>query len=231
MNSGIVLIDKPQGKTSFFLVKVLRKLTGIKKIGHAGTLDPLATGVMVMLVGKGATTLSNQLIGHDKIYDMTILLGVKTDSLDTDGNVTAKSDVVPTIEEIEKAIETFQGDTKQTPPMFSAKKVDGKKLYELARKGQEIKRKEVDVWMKIELLEYTYPNLKLRVHCSSGTYMRTLADDLGDMLGSHGTVSELRRIKSGPFSIEKCTPFESLKADSLNIQEIDENSKNYIFTT
>lgn len=231
MNSGIILIDKPEGKTSFFLVKVLRKLTGIKKVGHAGTLDPLATGVMVMLVGKSATTLSNQLMGHDKIYEMTILLGKKTTTLDTEGDVIATSSKKPSEDAILNAIKSFQGHTKQVPPMFSAKKVGGKKLYELARDGKQIERKECDVWMKIGLIEYVYPYLKVKVHCSSGTYMRTLADDLGEMLGCYGTICQLHRTKSGPYCIEECIPLDQLDSDSINIREIDESSKNYIFST
>ncbi len=231
MSSGILLIDKPTGKTSFFLVKVLRNITGIQKIGHAGTLDPLATGVMVMLVGKGATTLSNQLIGHDKIYEMTILLGKQTTTLDIDGEVINESSIVPTLEEISEKIQLFQGSTTQIPPMFSAKKIGGVKLYDLARKGVEIERQPINVWMKIDIIEYKYPNLKLCVHCTSGTYMRSLSDDLGKILGCYGTISQLRRVKSGPFEIKDCIKLEELEKNNIHLRRIDDTCKQYSFST
>ena len=231
MNSGILLIDKPIGKTSFFLVRVLRKITGIRKIGHAGTLDPLATGVMVMLVGKEATRLSSKIIGHDKTYEMTILLGSKTTTLDTDGDIIKECDLIPSHEEVSKALIKFQGVTNQTPPMFSAKKIDGKKLYELAREGKEVARKSISVTMKIELIDYSYPNLKLRVECSSGTYMRTLADDLGEELGSFGTTSQLRRIKSGPFNIKDCIELDKLEEKTLKLLSIHEVCEEHCLTT
>ncbi len=210
IDSGLLLIDKPSKKTSFYLVHVLRKVTGIRKIGHTGTLDPIATGVMVMLVGRNATKLSSQMVSHDKIYETTIRLGVRTTTFDDEGLVTDQSEIIPTLTQIEEVLLEFQGSTKQIPPMYSAKKVAGKKLYELARKGVEIERQPIDVSMTIHLINYEYPFLTIKTHCSSGTYVRTLADDIGYKLGCFGTVSQLRRLKSGPFSIEECLPLDQV---------------------
>lgn len=221
-SSGIILIDKPIGKTSFYLVHVLRKITGIRKIGHAGTLDPLATGVMVMLIGKNATRLTPKLIGHDKVYEMTILLGQQTNTLDTDGSIIQTSSIIPQKETIDATIASFQGTTQQIPPMFSAKKVAGKRLYELARRGEEIERKPINVTMKLTLLDYAYPYLKLRVYATSGSYMRTLADDIGKQLGCFGCVSALRRLQSGPFSIEECVLLENLNPQAFPVKPLDQ---------
>ena len=227
MKSGILLIDKPAGKTSFYLVYILRKLTGIKKIGHAGTLDPLATGVMVMLIGREATRLSDKFIGHHKTYETTIFLGARTTTLDSEGDICETSPFQPSLEQVKEALSDFQGSTFQTPPMYSAKKVQGKKLYDLARKGEEIQRKPCQVWMQIDLLEYTYPLLRLKVHCSSGTYIRSLADDLGSQLSCFGHIQQLRRIQSGPFSIEECHALENITKDAIPLRTIDENSLLY----
>lgn len=202
LSEGVLLVDKPQGKTSFSLVTALRRLTRIEKIGHAGTLDPFATGLMVMLIGKNFTRLSQNYLCQDKEYACKLHLGVTTDSYDCDGKMTATSSLIPTLADIEKALRSFQGTVMQTPPMFSAKKVDGKKLYELARKGIEIERKPVAVTLKTTLLDYTYPHLCLNVSCSKGTYVRSIAHDLGNLLGCGAHLSELRRIRSGTFHIK-----------------------------
>lgn len=209
-SQGILLLDKPQGKTSFYLVAVLRKITQIRKIGHAGTLDPLATGLMVMLIGQNYTRKTPEIIGHDKEYETTILLGKATDSYDLDGKVTMTSDYIPSYEEITSCLVSFQGLILQTPPMFSAKKQNGKKLYELARLGKEVERKQIAVTVKTTLLSYTYPYLQLRISCSSGTYIRTLADDLGKMLNCFGSVAALKRIRSGPFHLDDAISLETL---------------------
>jgi len=213
---GILLIDKPQGKSSFFLVSVLRRLTGVKKIGHAGTLDPLATGVMVMLIGREFTRLSDQFLTTDKEYEATITLGQATDSYDSEGEITDSSDKVPTLDQVQLALKSFQGDVLQTPPMYSAKKVNGKKLYELARKGQIIERKSVPVKMTTTLIDYTYPLLKVTVKCSKGTYIRSIAHDLGLALETFGHISELRRTKSGSFNIKDCLTLEALESKGIN---------------
>ena len=202
INEGILLVDKPRGKTSFSLVTALRRLTRIEKIGHAGTLDPFATGLMVMLIGKNFTKLSQDYLCQDKEYECKMLLGISTDSYDCDGQTTSTSTLIPTLSDIEKALASFQGTLQQIPPMFSAKKVDGKKLYELARRGVEIERKAVPITIKTTLLDYTYPYLSLNISCSKGTYVRSIAHDLGQLLGCGAHLSELRRLRSGSFHIK-----------------------------
>lgn len=200
---GIVLIDKPKDVSSFSLVRLLRKKTGIKKVGHAGTLDPFATGLMILLVGKKYTRQSDTFLHHDKSYTVTIELGKATSTYDTEGEVTHTSDIVPSIEEVKQVITQFQGIQQQVPPMFSAKKVNGKKLYELARKGIEIERKAQTVELSIQLINYTYPFLELSINCSKGTYIRSLAHDIGQILGCWGHATQLKRISSGPFSLDQ----------------------------
>jgi len=197
-----LLVDKPEGKTSFSLVTALRKLTRIETIGHAGTLDPFATGLMVMLIGKNFTRLSQTYLCQDKEYVCKLHLGITTDSYDCDGKTTATSPLIPTLADIEKALLSFQGTVMQTPPMFSAKKIDGKKLYELARKGIEIERKPALVTLKTTILDYAYPYLSLNVSCSKGTYVRSIAYDLGNLLGCGAHLCQLRRIRSGNFHIK-----------------------------
>lgn len=213
---GILLVDKPVGKTSFSLVSALRKRLGVKKIGHAGTLDPFATGVMVMLIGKNFTRLSDQLLCQDKEYVAQIRFGITTDSYDCDGETIATSDIIPTLAQLEEALTHFQGEIDQIPPMFSAKKVNGKKLYELARKGTEIERQPVKVRVAITLISYEYPFAHIRVSCSKGTYVRSLAYDIGKMLGCGGHLSQLRRTRSGAFRIEDC-----VDGSKLNDPEVD----------
>lgn len=201
---GILLVDKPEGRTSFSLIRALRKLTGIKKIGHAGTLDPFATGVMVLLVGREYTRLSDKLLFQDKEYLATVSLGVSTDTYDCDGKVVARSKKAPSLEEIHKNVEKFQGEIEQIPPMFSAKKVRGKKLYEFARKGELVERLPARVRVETKILEYTYPNLSLRITCSKGTYIRSIAHELGQLLGCGAHLSKLKRTRSGQFCLEEC---------------------------
>jgi tRNA pseudouridine55 synthase len=207
MNSsaeGIFLVNKPKGKTSFSLVGMLRRHLGVKKIGHAGTLDPFATGVMVMLIGKKFTSLSDSFLNDDKEYVAEVKLGVATDSYDCDGVVTGESDLVPTEEAVFAAIANFQGKVMQTPPMFSAKKQNGKKLYELARKGEIVDRPAVPVEIHTTILKYEYPYLILHVKCSKGTYIRSIANDLGIQLGCGAHLTNLERTRSGNFHIDQC---------------------------
>ncbi|HEX4839207.1 MAG TPA: tRNA pseudouridine(55) synthase TruB [Rhabdochlamydiaceae bacterium] len=202
ISEGVLLVDKPEGKTSFSLVTALRKLTRIETIGHAGTLDPFATGLMIMLIGKNFTRLSQTYLCQDKEYVCKLHLGITTNSYDCDGKTTATSPLIPTLADIEKALLSFQGPVMQTPPMFSAKKIEGKKLYELARKGIEIERKPALVTLKTTLLDYAYPYLSLNVSCSKGTYVRSIAHDLGNLLGCGAHLCQLRRIRSGNFHIK-----------------------------
>jgi tRNA pseudouridine55 synthase len=216
---GILLVDKPKGSTSFSLVRLLRKRLGVKKIGHAGTLDPLATGVMVMLIGRRYTRLSDNFLCHDKEYVAEICLGITTDTYDAEGMVTAQSSHVPTLEDIQTVLKLFQGETKQIPPMFSAKKKQGKKLYELARKGQEVVRDPVKITLQTHFIRYEYPYLELRIACSKGTYIRSVAYDLGIELGCGAHLTNLRRTRSGKFNIEDCLNEAELHASSFNLQD------------
>lgn len=211
MREGILLVNKEKGKSSFHLVSLLRRLTGIRKIGHAGTLDPFATGVMVMLIGKQYTRMSDHFLNDDKAYEATVFLGRSTTTYDIEGETIASSDIEPTYEEIEEAVMSFQGTTMQVPPMFSAKKINGKKLYELARQGIEIERSAKPVNMIIQIQDYSYPKLKLFVKCSKGTYIRSLAFDLGEVLKTHAHLSELNRTASGQFMLEDCVETEQIK--------------------
>src|SRR5579862_792222 len=201
---GILPIDKPAGKTSFSLVSLLRRLTRVQKIGHTGTLDPFASGVMILLIGKKYTRLSDQLLSKEKQYVATVYLGITTDSYDIDGTIVNHSSYVPSLDEIEKAIAQFQGTLLQTPPMFSAKKVQGKKLYELARKGITIERQPETVTLHTTLLSYEYPHLKIHVRCSKGTYIRSLAQDIGQFLHCGAHLSALSRVQNGAYTLSHC---------------------------
>jgi len=215
--NGILPVDKAPGATSFQIVTLLRRLTGVETIGHAGTLDPFATGVMVMLIGREFTRRSDEFLTSDKQYRATLHLGIATDTYDLDGQVTQRHPHVPTLHEIELAIRPFCGETLQIPPMFSAKKVQGKKLYDLARKGITIERQPVKVRIEIEFLSYTYPHLDILVDCSKGTYIRSLAHDLGIALGCGAHLSALCRTRSGAFTLENCVPHAHLKNPEFNL--------------
>jgi len=212
---GILLIDKPKGMNAFKLVSILRKKTNVKKVGHAGTLDPLASGLMVMLVGKNFTRKSDSFLNKDKAYQAVICLGSATNTYDQEGSVTDQSAYIPTLEEVNNAIASFQGKQLQTPPMFSAKKMGGKKLYDLARAGITIERPAQPVEMLITNVDYAYPYLKLDVACSKGTYIRSLAHDIGIKLTTYGHLSDLRRTKSGEFLIENAHTLENLQDTPL----------------
>lgn len=207
---GILLVNKQFGSTSFRLVSLLRKRTGIKKIGHAGTLDPFATGVMVMLIGREYTKQSDQFLNSDKQYRTTLHLGVTTDSYDLDGNLVETNPTIPTLEQVQNAVEQFQGNISQTPPMFSAKKVKGQKLYDLARKGITIERAPVQIQVNIQILSYVYPKLELLVDCSKGTYIRSLGHDIGQKLGSGAHLCSLQRTRSGNFMLSECIEEEKI---------------------
>jgi tRNA pseudouridine55 synthase len=201
---GILLVNKPKGKTSFSLVGVLRKILNVRTIGHAGTLDPMATGVMVLLIGKRFTTQSDSLTGQDKAYEAIVTLGSSTDTYDAEGQTTATNDTIPTLETLQKTLSHFNGMVEQTPPMFSAKKINGQKLYDLARQGKEVERQKIVVAMRTTFIEYHYPEVRFTVDCSKGTYIRSIAHDLGQMLGCEAHLSGLIRTKSGPFLLDQC---------------------------
>lgn len=217
---GILLVNKPKGLTSFSLVATLRKRLGVKKIGHAGTLDPFATGVMVMLIGRNYTRLSDQFLLKDKEYIAEAFLGASTDTYDSEGIIQSNSDLIPTLEDIQTVLMGFQGDIEQIPPMFSAKKINGKKLYELARKGQEVVRAPVKIHVIIQLISYQYPFLQLKVECSKGTYIRSLAHDIGQKLGCGAHLTNLQRTKSGSFYLEDCVDGTALRDPLTPVETI-----------
>lgn len=217
LKEGILLVDKPEGRTSFSLIRSLTKLIGVKKIGHAGTLDPFATGVMVMLIGRRFTRLSDILLFEDKEYAGVAHLGTTTDSYDCNGKVVGRSKKVPTYEEILEAAQYFQGEIQQIPPMFSAKKINGKKLYEYARKGLSIERRHSTVQVHLQITKYEYPCLYFSVQCSKGTYIRSIAHELGNMLGCGAYLEELRRLRSGNFSIDQCIDGRLLDCSDFDV--------------
>lgn len=217
LQQGILLVNKPQGKTSFSLIRSLRKLTGIQKIGHAGTLDPFATGVMVILIGKEFTKLSQKLLCEDKEYLAKVCFGVSTDTYDCDGKVVASSKKIPSLEEVEKALTQFQGEIEQIPPMFSAKKIKGEKLYNLARQGIEVARPPCKVRLFTTLISYNYPHLCLKIECSKGTYIRSIAHELGVQLGCGAFLAELLRTRSGTFRLEDCVEGAHLEKSDFEI--------------
>lgn len=208
----IIPINKPAGITSHTVVNKLRKHYGIKKIGHAGTLDPFATGVLILLVGRESTKRSDEFMKQDKIYRTKLKLGYISDTYDKDGVIQAYNvQKVPTRSEIESIIDSFIGEISQIPPMYSAIKINGKKMYELARKGQtiDIPPRLVNIY-SITILDYAYPYLTLDIACSSGTYIRSLGYDIGIKLGTGAYLEELERRQSGEFNIENCYTLDTL---------------------
>lgn len=210
--NGIIIIDKPCGKTSHDMVSFIRRLTGIKKVGHTGTLDPEATGVLPVCIGN-ATKACELLTCQNKAYRAELALGMTTDTLDAQGEILTEQPVLCTKEEIEKAIMRFVGESEQIPPMYSALKKDGKKLYELARQGISVereKRKITITSIKINEIDMKRETVSFDVECSKGTYIRTLCDDIGMKLGCGGYMNKLTRIKSGAFSIEDAYTTEKI---------------------
>ncbi len=219
---GIIIIDKEPGFTSHDVVAKLRGICGQKKIGHTGTLDPAATGVLPVCLGSG-TRLCDMLTDTDKEYVAELLLGVETDTQDTTGRVLAAREVNVSQEELRAAVFSFAGDYGQVPPMYSALKVNGKKLYELAREGKEVERKARQVKIhEIEILDCSLPVVRLRVACSKGTYIRTLCADIGARLGCGGTMQSLRRTVAGRFRLEDAMTLERVqeKKDQGRLKEL-----------
>lgn len=212
MYSGIVCIDKPEGFTSFDVVAKLRGVYETKKIGHTGTLDPMATGVLCVCVGK-ATKAVELLTAHDKTYRTTLLLGKSTDTGDVTGQVIDEADVNLAEDKVVEAIMSFVGEYDQVPPMYSAKKVDGRKLCDLAREGRVVDRKPVRITISDIVIEsIKLPEVTFSVSCSSGTYIRVLCEDIGRKLGVPATMSYLRRTRLGNFDLENTFSFEELGA-------------------
>ena len=210
--TGFIFLDKPEGITSFTAVNKTRRLLGIKKAGHTGTLDPMATGVLPIMLG-GATRFSQYLPVHDKAYRAEILFGTVTDTLDTTGEVLETRQVNVTEDELKETVMSFLGEIKQLPPMYSAVSKDGVRLYKLARQGIEIEREPRDV--TIHSLDIVSPlennRFLLDVSCSAGTYIRSLAADIGEKLGCGAVISSLRRTKANSIGIERTVTFEQIE--------------------
>lgn len=216
---GFLLIDKPKGITSFDVIAKVRKLTGERRVGHAGTLDPLATGLLIVAVGRGATKHLQKFVGLDKEYEVTGKFGYVSDTYDADSKniVALKPDFKTDRYEIEKIIAAnFLGEIKQVPPAYSAIKIGGKRAYELARKGMAVSLGARLV--KIEdfsVIRFDWPLVSFRIHCSSGTYVRSLIHDFGQKLGCGAYVVNLRRTKIGDFKLEDAQKLESLNVELL----------------
>lgn len=217
MHKGILNVNKEKGISSARVVSLVRRALDMKKVGHTGTLDLEASGVLPIVVGK-ATRVSDYMMTKDKVYETEMILGAKTDTLDAAGEITARSDKKVSKEEFLEAMNTFRGEVEQIPPMYSALKVNGKKLYDLAREGIEIERKRRKVTIyDIKLLDFDFPKATIRVTCSKGTYIRTLVDDIGEKLGTYAYVDELIRTRVGDFDIKDAIKSE----DILNIEKSD----------
>ena len=209
--SGVINIYKEAGYTSHDVVAKLRGILKQKKIGHTGTLDPQAQGVLPVCLGKG-TKLCDLLADHDKEYEAVLRLGITTDTQDMEGNVLQESSVQVSEEEVRTCILSFQGEQMQVPPMYSALKVNGKKLYELAREGKVVERKARSVtFHKIEVLWMELPKVKIRVQCSKGTYIRTLCNDIGEKLGCGGCMEELLRTRVERFALEDAVKLDEVQ--------------------
>lgn len=217
---GIIVVHKEQGFTSFDVVAKLRGILKQKKIGHTGTLDPDATGVLPVCLGC-ATKLCDMLTDTTKVYEAELLLGVTTDTQDTSGEVLEEKAVNVTEEDVRKAIAGFVGVQQQIPPMYSALKVDGKKLYELAREGKTVERKAREITIEsIEILDISLPKIRMLVTCSKGTYIRTLCNDIGGKLGCGGTMASLIRRKTAGFTLEEAKTLDEIEA-IMKAGEID----------
>jgi len=208
---GVLLVDKPPRLTSHDVVDRLRRHFGFKKVGHCGTLDPAATGLLVIVLER-ATKLQDQLMADDKTYEGTMLLGVATDSQDADGKIVAEKPVPPlTADDIEQVFARFRGDIQQIPPMVSALKHKGQPLYKLARKGMTVEREPRNVHIyDLRLLKLDLPRVEFRVACTKGTYVRTLCSDIGDVLGCGAHLAELRRLRSGAFDVRNARTLDDL---------------------
>lgn len=219
--NGILIINKPPGLTSHDVVLKLRRKTGQPKIGHAGTLDPLATGVLILVLGH-CTKLVNQLINQDKEYDVTLTLGIQTNTGDITGKIQQEKPVKDIdTPKIKNTLAEFKGEQLQTPPMISAKKYKGRPLYKYARQGKIIPRapKKIHIY-QIALGTINLPEINMHVHCSKGTYIRTLCEDIGNKLGPSGCASRIHRTKSGSFDIQQALELDKvLDMEQTDIQK------------
>ncbi len=209
--SGVLVVDKPVGLTSHDVVQIIRRGTNIRRAGHTGTLDPRASGVLVILLGP-AVRLSEYVSASDKRYQAVVHLGTSTDTYDSDGRVVSTAPVNITETQFENALKNFIGEIEQVPPPFSAVKIKGRKAYEMAREGEEVdlSPRKIQVY-NLELLEWAPPEAVIDVYCSSGTYVRSLAHDLGESLGCGAHLVGLRRTKSGRFTLREAVPLRKLR--------------------
>ena len=213
---GIIVVNKPKGITSFDVIRKLKKILKTKKIGHTGTLDPLATGVMLMCVGK-ATKLASDLEAKDKVYIADFDIGYATDTYDIEGKKIAENTIEISKENLEQSIKKFIGNIKQIPPMYSAIKIDGNKLYHLARKGIEVERPERNVTIEyINLLDFKDNKVKIETKVSKGCYIRSLVYDIGEDLGTYATMTALQRKQVGDYSLENSYSLEQIEKMVLN---------------
>lgn len=213
--TGFLLVDKPVGPTSHDIVDLARRALHTRKIGHAGTLDPFASGLLIMAVGRMTKEIS-KFVGLDKAYEATLRLGASSDTMDRTGTIGQKDCAPVSAEAFEAALEKFRGEIDQTPPMYSAKKVGGKKLYELARAGETVERQPVRVTIhELELVSFEWPIAKIRTRVSSGTYIRALADDIGRALGCGAYLEELRRTKIGAFDVKDAAAPKDIALTSI----------------
>ncbi len=213
--TGFLLIDKPAGITSHDVIDRLRRITGEKRIGHSGTLDPFATGLLIIGVGREATRQLDQFLKMDKQYRAVVRLGATSNTGDKTGMIVdGKPEIADfgiTEARIQTTLQQFTGKLQQIPPMYSAKKVGGKKLYELARRGQTIERAPVSITISsLVLVSYAHPLLTINVHCSSGTYIRTLGEDIGASLGCGAYVEELTRLSIGPYQLNDAVKLDMI---------------------
>lgn len=215
---GVIVIDKPLGPTSHDIVDQVRRALHIDKVGHTGTLDPMASGVLPLVLGRG-TKLARYLSGSQKTYQATICLGTTTTTLDAEGEVVSRCDVHVTQLDIDNILEQFRGEIQQVPPMYSAKKIDGHKLYQLARRGVEVPREAKKVHISyLHCGAYTAPELHIELTCTAGTYVRVLAQDIGAALGCGAYLKALRRTQAGPFGLQQAVTLEALMAEPAAAQ-------------
>lgn len=214
MREALLVIDKSPGPTSFDVVRQVKRLVGDTKVGHTGSLDPFASGVLILLLGR-ATKLSNALLNADKSYRAKVKLGESTDSMDCTGKIDKQMPVPELLEaEIESLLKSYEGEWMQTPPMFSAKKVNGVRLYSLARQNINVRRLPIPVQLyRMDFLGWEPPFIHFEVHCSKGTYIRSLADDIGKRLGTVAHLAELRRLTCGEFTLADSGTLETIASD------------------
>ncbi len=214
--NGILIVDKPSGMTSHDVVHDIRRKFRMRRVGHAGTLDPLATGILILLLGQ-ATKLSNRFIGFDKAYAATMKLGTVTDTADIEGKITDEKPYAHiTQNQVEDVMRAFEGEQEQLPPMYSAVRHKGKKLYELARQGIEVERQTRKVNIScLKMESFGLPEVSFYMECSKGTYVRQLAADMGHRLGCGACITQIRRVKTGPFVIEQAANLSDINESHL----------------